>query len=94
MQNLCTRIKTRQVSFRGDSQVLVLNVFQAIDAPTRIAISRVTNLIKVLASHFVPLSDVILLEAYEWAVENDVEVKELTQPDICEALIATVGTKR
>lgn len=46
-----------------------------------------------LASHFVPLSDVILLEAYEWAVENDVEVKELTQPDICEALLITVATK-
>jgi len=57
------------------------------------AVSRVTNLIKVLASHFVPLSDVILLEAYEWAVENDVEVKDLMQPDICEALIATVGMK-
>jgi hypothetical protein len=66
---------------------------KAIDGPTRIAISRVTNLIKVLAGHFVPLSDVILLEAYEWAVENDVEVKDLTQPDVCEALILTVGTK-
>jgi len=39
----------------------------------------------------VPLSDAILLEAYEWAVENDVEVKGLTQPDICEALIVTTG---
>lgn len=57
------------------------------------AVSRVTNLIKVLVSHFVPLSDVILLEAYEWAVENDVEVKDLMQPDICEALLATVGAK-
>ena len=57
------------------------------------AISRVTSLIKVLASHFVPLSDEILLEAYEWVVENDVEVKDLTQPDICEALIVTIGTR-
>ena len=57
------------------------------------AISRVTNLIKVLASHFVPLSDAILLEAYEWAIENDVEVKDLMQPDICEALIVMVGTR-
>jgi exosome complex component RRP4 len=72
---------------------LTLDAFQAIDAPTRTAVSRVTNLIKVLASHFMPLSDVILLEAYEWAVENDVEVKDLTQPDVCEVLIATVGTK-
>jgi exosome complex component RRP4 len=67
--------------------------FKAIDGPTRMAISRVTNLIKVLASHFVPLSDVILLEAYEWAIENDVEVKDLTQPDVCEALLITIGTK-
>ena len=57
------------------------------------AVSRVTNLIKVLASHFVPLSDVILLEAYEWAVENHVEVKDLMQPDVCEALIVTVGAR-
>lgn len=57
------------------------------------AISRVTNLIRVLAGHFVPLSDVILLEAYEWVVENDVEVKDLMQPDVCEALIITVGAK-
>ena len=66
---------------------------KAIDGPTRMAISRVTNLIKVLAGHFVPLSDVILLEAYEWAVENDVDVKDLTQPDVCEALMATVGSR-
>ena len=71
----------------------MLNIFQAIDAPTRTAVFRVTNLIKVLASHFVPLSDLILLDAYEWPVENDVEVKDLTPPDICVALIATVGTK-
>lgn len=70
-----------------------LTFSKGIDAPTRMAISRVTNLIKVLASHFVPLSDVILLEAYEWAVENDVEVKDLTQTEVCEALILTVGTK-
>lgn len=71
----------------------MLNTFQAINAPTRMAVSRVTNLIKILAGHFVPLSDVVLLEAYEWAVENDVEVKDLMQPDVCEALIATVGTR-
>ena len=56
-------------------------------------VSHVTNLIKVLASHFVPLSDVTLLEAYEWAAENDSEVEDLTQPDVCETLIATVGAE-
>ena len=57
------------------------------------AVSRVTNPVKVLASHFLPLSDVILLEAYEWAVENHVEVKDLMQPDVCEALIVIVGAR-
>ncbi|KAF9649208.1 exosome complex exonuclease rrp4 [Thelephora ganbajun] len=86
--------QNRQPGEEGlDAESVYSNQNEAIDAPTRMAVSRVTNLIKVLASHFVPLSDVILLEAYEWAVENDVEVKDLTQPDICEGLIATVGTK-
>jgi len=76
-----------------DAESVYSNQNEAIDAPTRMAISRVTNLIKALASYFVPISDVILLEAYEWAVENDVEIKDLTQPDICEALIVTVCTK-
>ena len=66
---------------------------KVIDPLTRMAISRVTNLINVLASHFVPLSDVVLLEAYEWAVENDVDVKDLTQQDVCEALIFTISAK-
>ena len=57
------------------------------------AVSHVTNLIRVLASHLVSLSDVICLEAYEWAMENDVEDKGLTQPDVCEAPMATVGMK-
>ena len=37
-----------------------------------------------LTGHFVPLLNVILLEAYEWAMENDVELKDLMQPNICE----------
>ena len=48
------------------------------------AVSRVTNLIKVFDGHFVPLLDAILLEAYEWAMENDVEIKDLVQLNVCE----------
>ena len=59
------------------AQIRVLNFPQATDAPARIATSPINNLIEVLASHFVPLSDVIL-KVYEWAVENDVEFEDRT----------------
>jgi hypothetical protein len=69
---------------------------QAIGAWNCMAVSRVTSLMRVLASRFVrlPLSDVVLPEFYEWAVENGVKVKDPTRPDVCEALIATAGAKR
>lgn len=60
---------------------------QNIDDATRTAISRVANIIHVLASHSVPLTDIVLLEAYEWAVEQDLEVKDLLQLEIGEALV-------
>ena len=41
-------------------------------------VSGIANLIKVLVSRFVLLSDATPLEAYELAVENDVEIKDLT----------------
>lgn len=63
---------------------------QDIDDATRAAIARVANLVRVLAAHSVPLSDVILLEAYEWAVEQNVEVKELLRDDVADALVAAV----
>jgi hypothetical protein len=56
------------------------------------AVSRVTSPVRVLAGRLVrlPLLDVVLLEVYEWAVENGAKVKDLsTQPDVCQALIAT-----
>jgi exosome complex component RRP4 len=46
----------------------------------------------VLAAHFVPLTDTILLEAYEWAVEQEYDVKDLLHDDIGTALVATVST--
>ena len=64
---------------------------QDIDDATRTAISRVTNIIKVLAAHFVPLTDVVLLEAYEWAVEQENSVKDLLGDEIGENLVASMG---
>jgi exosome complex component RRP4 len=66
--------------------------FQDIDSSTRSAISRVTNIIRVLSSHFVPLTDTLLLEAYEWSVEHEGDVKDLLQEDIGDALVATITT--
>ena len=64
---------------------------QVIDDATRAAISRVSNIIKVLAAHFVPLTDVVLLEAYEWAVEQENSVKDLLSEEVGENLVANIG---
>ena len=41
-----------------------------------------------------PITDAILLEAYEWAVEQDsTNVKDLLIGDVADALIAAVTTK-
>ena len=66
---------------------------QDIDGATRSAISRVGNIISILAAHFVALTDAILLEAYEWAVEQG-EVKDLLQQDVGEALVAAISAPR
>lgn len=62
---------------------------QDIDDATRAAISRVSNIIKVLASHFIPLTDVVLLEAYEWAIEQENTVKDLLLDEVGENLIVS-----
>jgi len=51
----------------------------------------VTNIIQVLASHFVPLTDTILLEAYEWTVEHEGAVADLLKEDFGDALVASIS---
>jgi exosome complex component RRP4 len=63
---------------------------QVIDSATRMAISRVTNIIRVLAAHFVPLTDVLLLESYEWAIDQEGEPKDLLHDDVSEALVHAI----
>ena len=71
-----------------------LLALQNIDSPTRTAISRVANIIRVLSTHFVPLTDTLLLEAYEWSVEQEGDTKDLLQEDVGDALVATITARR
>lgn len=67
---------------------------QRIDQSTRTAISRVTNIIRVLASHFIPLTDTLLLEAYEWTVDQEGGAGHLLQEDVGDMLVATITARR
>ncbi|SJL03371.1 related to Exosome complex component rrp4 [Armillaria ostoyae] len=73
-----------------DAEAVYSNQNDIIDDFTRIAISRVTNIIRVLATRFIPLSDIILLKAYEWVLEQEGDVKDLLQEDIGDALVASI----
>ncbi len=63
---------------------------QEIDEETRAAISRVANIISVLAFHSVPMTDLILLEAYEWVVDHEHDAKGILQEEVGEALVAAM----
>ncbi|KAI0093211.1 exosome complex exonuclease rrp4 [Irpex rosettiformis] len=71
-----------------DAEAVYSNLNDIIDDATRNAISRVCNIIRVFATHFTPLTDTVLLEAYAWAVEQDIPVKDLLHEDIGAALVA------
>ncbi|KIM88208.1 hypothetical protein PILCRDRAFT_814112 [Piloderma croceum F 1598] len=73
-----------------DAEAVYSNRNDEIDSATRIAISRVTNIIRVLAAHFVPLTDVLLLESYEWAIEQEGEPMDLLHDDVGEALVHAI----
>ncbi|KAF8235637.1 hypothetical protein L208DRAFT_1358529 [Tricholoma matsutake] len=76
-----------------DAEAVYSNQNDTIDDPTRVAISRVSNIIRVLASHFVPLTDTLLLEAYEWTVDQEGYVKDVLQEDVGDALVTTITAK-
>jgi len=76
-----------------DAEAVYSNQNDNIDSPTRTAISRVANIIRVLSTHFVPLTDTLLLEAYEWSVEQEGDTKDLLQEDVGDALVATITAR-
>ncbi|KDQ50706.1 hypothetical protein JAAARDRAFT_141473 [Jaapia argillacea MUCL 33604] len=73
-----------------DAEAVYSNQNDDIDDATRAAISRVSNIISILAGHFVPLTDTVLLEAYEWVLDQDIAVKDLIQEDVGDALVTAV----
>jgi len=75
-----------------DAEAVYSNRNDDIDDATRTAIARVSNIIRVMASRSIPITDVIILEAYEWAVEQDTDVKDLLLEDVADALITAVTT--
>jgi hypothetical protein len=96
MRKQYTPIKTTCVIHLHFSSTLQYDydyLSQRIDESTRTAISRVTNIIRVLASHFVPLTDTLLLEAYEWTVDQEGGAKDLLQEDVGDMLVATITAK-
>jgi len=62
-----------------------------IDEATRQTISRVTNVIRILAAHFVPISDSLLVEAYDWVIEQQLSVKDLLQGDVAQLMVAALS---
>ncbi|KAF4610960.1 hypothetical protein D9613_006691 [Agrocybe pediades] len=73
-----------------DAEAVYSNVNDDIDDSTRAAISRVTHIIRILTSRFIPLSDTLLLEAYEWSVEHGSDVKDLLHQDFGDALVVSI----
>ncbi|KAH9962692.1 hypothetical protein BC827DRAFT_1285773 [Russula dissimulans] len=76
-----------------DSEAVYSNQNDDIDDATRTAIARVSNIIRVLASRSVPITDAIVLGAYKWAVEYDSDVKDLLPEDVADALITAVSMR-
>lgn len=52
-----------------------------------------SNIIRVLTRHFIPINDTSLVIAYDWAVEQDCGIDDLLQEDIAEALITAIVTR-
>jgi exosome complex component RRP4 len=80
------------LSFVHPHKIEMLIVQKDIDSATRTAISRVSNIVKILAAHFIPLSDTLLLDAYAWTMEQEAsDVKRLLLEDYGDALVAAVA---
>ena len=65
---------------------------QDIDYATRTAIARVSSILRVLATHFIPITDTILADAYEWSIEQGSEygTKDLLREESAEAMLLAI----
>lgn len=53
-----------------------------------------SNIIRVLSRHNIPLTDTLLNEAYDWAVEQEADVKDLLTEEIGEAMVLAVTSQQ
>ncbi|EPQ56741.1 hypothetical protein GLOTRDRAFT_115866 [Gloeophyllum trabeum ATCC 11539] len=77
-----------------DAEAVYSSQNDDIDEATRSAISSVTNIIRVLAAHFVPLTDAILLEAYAWVMDQEIGTKDILQEETSDFLVAALTSSR
>lgn len=93
MQKLYIQTKMRYVTNAEGSRNEAHGIFKNIDNATRAAISRVSNIIRLFADNFVPLTDALLLEAYEWVIEQEGDAKYLLLGDAGDALITAMSVR-
>jgi len=78
-----------------DAEAVYSNKNDDIDYDTRLAISRVSNIIKASATHSVPLTDTVLAEAYDWTMEHQQgDVKDILGEDYAEALVTAMTAEQ
>ncbi|KAG9014350.1 exosome non-catalytic core subunit rrp4 [Tulasnella sp. JGI-2019a] len=76
-----------------DADAVYSNKNDEIDANTRLAISRVSNIIRILAAHSVSLTDSVLAAAYDWTLEQQGDVKDMLGEDYSESLVAAMAAQ-
>ncbi|CEL62016.1 exosome complex component RRP4 [Rhizoctonia solani AG-1 IB] len=80
-----------QVGEEGfDAEAVYSNKNDPIDSTTSRAIVRVCNIIQALARHHVPLTDHLIEQAYEWVVDQNIDVVDILTEEIGDSLVASV----
>ncbi|KAG8704839.1 exosome non-catalytic core subunit rrp4 [Ceratobasidium sp. 395] len=80
-----------QVGEEGfDAEAVYSNKNDPIDTTTSRAIARVSNVIRVLARHHIPLTDHLIEQAYEWVIDQSIGIIDILSEEIAESLVASV----
>ncbi|KAG8901870.1 exosome non-catalytic core subunit rrp4 [Tulasnella sp. 403] len=76
-----------------DAQTVYSNKNDDIDHATRTAIARITNIITIFSKYCVPITDTHLVEAYDWAIEQDIKIPDMLADDHAELLVAALSSR-
>ncbi|KAG9104238.1 exosome non-catalytic core subunit rrp4 [Ceratobasidium sp. 370] len=80
-----------QVGEEGfDAEAVYSNKNDPIDTTTSRAIARVSNVIRVLARHHIPLTDHLIEQTYEWVIDQNMEIIDILSEEVAELLVASV----